>query len=221
MGILGVTGVSEMASDDDLAEELDVLARRASLALQNWQVQKQVFQTLADLTPRVDLIQALRAAGQYDENRLSQEELPISENELSQWVKEALTHYWGGPKLTESPLNQLQVVRNTAQELEGNTANALRAILRDAIDRVKPEGERRYTAEWILYNILEMKFMEGRKVREIALRLSMSEADLYQKAAGRDRRGRQSHHGNGKSIPKRKIGQLKPFPIADKYIKLI
>jgi hypothetical protein len=32
-----------------------------------------------------------------------------------------------------------------------------------------------------LYNILEMKFMEGRKVREVALRLAMSEADLYRK----------------------------------------
>jgi len=44
-----------------------------------------------------------------------------------------------------------------------------------------PEGERRFTAEWILYNILEMKFLEGRKVREIAMRLAMSEADLYRK----------------------------------------
>jgi hypothetical protein len=181
VGILGVTGVSQMATDDDLAEELDVLARRASLALQDWQIQKQVFQSLVDLTPRVDLIQALRAAGSYNEKRLSQEELPISENELSQWIKEALTHYWGGPKLTESPLNQFHIVRNMAHDMDGNTANALRAILRDAIDRVKPGGERKYTAEWILYNILEMKFMEGRKVREIALRLSMSEADLYRK----------------------------------------
>ena len=38
-----------------------------------------------------------------------------------------------------------------------------------------------FTAEWILYNILEMKFMEGRKVREIAMRLAISEADLYRK----------------------------------------
>jgi len=60
-------------------------------------------------------------------------------------------------------------------------ANALRSILRDAINQVKPEGERRFTAEWILYNILEMKFLEGRKVREIAIKLSMSEADLYRK----------------------------------------
>jgi len=57
----------------------------------------------------------------------------------------------------------------------------LRAILREAIERVRPEGERRFTGEWILYNILELKFLEGRKVREIAMRLAMSEADLYRK----------------------------------------
>jgi hypothetical protein len=33
----------------------------------------------------------------------------------------------------------------------------------------------------MLYNILEMKFIEGRKVREVAGRLAMSEADLYRK----------------------------------------
>ena len=54
-------------------------------------------------------------------------------------------------------------------------------ILRQAIEQVRPEGERRFTGEWILYNILELKFMEGRKVREVALRLAMSEADLYRK----------------------------------------
>jgi len=67
------------------------------------------------------------------------------------------------------------------KEHDGNPTNALRAILRQAIERLKPEGERRFTAEWILYNILELKFMEGRKVREVALRLAMSEADLYRK----------------------------------------
>ena len=47
-----------------------------------------------------------------------------------------------------------------------------------AVDQIKPEGDRRFTSEWILYNILEMKFIEGRKVREVAGRLAMSEADL-------------------------------------------
>jgi hypothetical protein len=39
----------------------------------------------------------------------------------------------------------------------------------------------KFTTEWILYNILEMKFIEGRKVRDVASRLAMSEADLYRK----------------------------------------
>jgi hypothetical protein len=75
----------------------------------------------------------------------------------------------------------LSVVQKTLEEHQDNPANALRAILRQAVDQVRPEGERRFTGEWILYNILEMKFMEGKKVREIAGRLSMSEADLYRK----------------------------------------
>jgi hypothetical protein len=108
-------------------------------------------------------------------------DVPLESTDLTQIVKDALTHYWGGPKLTNSPLIKLKVVQDLVNAHEGNTANALRAILRDAIDRTKPEGERRFTAEWVLYNILDMKFLEGKKVREIALRLAMSEADLYRK----------------------------------------
>ena len=37
------------------------------------------------------------------------------------------------------------------------------------------------TPEWLLYNILEMRFIQGRKVREIAERLAISESDLYRK----------------------------------------
>ena len=103
------------------------------------------------------------------------------ESDLANWVKDALTHYWGGPKLTQSPLIKLQVVQEMADEYDGNSSNALRALLRKAVDQVKPEGERRFTSEWILFNILEMKFIEGRKVREVASRLAMSEADLYRK----------------------------------------
>jgi hypothetical protein len=100
---------------------------------------------------------------------------------MNEWVKDALSHYWGGPKLTENPLMGLRIVQNALVDHDGNDANALRAILREAIDRTRPEGERRFTGEWILYNILQMKFVEGRKVREVATKLAMSEADLYRK----------------------------------------
>ena len=76
---------------------------------------------------------------------------------------------------------KLRIVQTVVNNYDGNASNALRALLRKAVDQVKPEGDRRFTSEWILYNILEMKFIEGRKVREVAGRLAMSEADLYRK----------------------------------------
>jgi len=58
----------------------------------------------------------------------------------------------------------------------------LRAVLKQAIERLRPDGQRQMTTpEWILYNILELKFLQGRKVREVARRLAMSESDLYRK----------------------------------------
>ena len=68
----------------------------------------------------------------------------------------------------------------TAQD--SNAVRALRNVLGRAIENLKPEGQRSLTTtEWILYNILEMRFLQGRKVRDVALRLAMSESDLYRK----------------------------------------
>ena len=36
-------------------------------------------------------------------------------------------------------------------------------------------------AEWTLYNIVDLRFIQGYKVRDVAKRLVMSEADLYRK----------------------------------------
>ncbi|MFZ5856287.1 MAG: hypothetical protein ACOYZ6_05595 [Chloroflexota bacterium] len=181
LGLLGVAHRSEQALDADQRDALWLLAERAGLALEDRQLQRQLFRSLEDLQPKVDMLQRLRAVGRYDSRvNLLTEELP-PESDLANWVKDALTHYWGGPKLTQSPLIKLQVVQELADDYEGNSANALRALLRKAVDQVKPEGERRFTSEWILFNILEMKFIEGRKVREVASRLAMSEADLYRK----------------------------------------
>jgi len=167
--------------EKDQRDSLWLLADRAVLALEDRLLQERVFRSLQDLQPRVDMLQRLRAFGRYDSRaNLLDPELP-PEADLANWVKDALAHYWGGPKLTNSPLMRLQVVRELAREHDDNPANALRALLRKAVDQVRPEGERRFTTEWILYNILEMKFIEGRKVREVAERLAMSEADLYRK----------------------------------------
>jgi hypothetical protein len=182
--LLGVLGVARRESQEmelDQRDSLWLLADRASLALEDRKLQQRVFHSLQDLQPQVDMIQRMRAAGRYDSRASLLNPVLPPESDLANWVKDALTHYWGGPKLTNSPLMRLQVVQEMAGEYDGNAANALRALLRKAVDQVKPQGERRFTTEWILYNILEMKFMEGRKVREVAGRLAMSEADLYRK----------------------------------------
>lgn len=188
LGLLGVEmdSAQSLGGDDQLASEhsqaLQRLAQRAALALEDRRRQQDAIGLLAVLTPQMEQLQRLRAETRYDgANLLNEPEILFESRDLSRWVKDALTHYWGGPKLTESPLLGLQVVQQAMDEHEDNPANALRAILRQAVEQVRPDGERRFTGEWILYNILEMKFMEGRKVREIAMRLAMSEADLYRK----------------------------------------
>lgn len=182
LGLMGVLRNPEQSLDDEQRDALTILSERAAIALHDRRRQQQAFSSLEALKPQMESIQRLRAAARYDQGEaLNARMEPIMDQDLTQWVKEALTHYWGGPKLTESPLMKLKVVQQVAAEQEESSTNALRSILRQAIEYTRPEGERRFTAEWILYNILEMKFMEGRKVREIALRLAMSEADLYRK----------------------------------------
>jgi hypothetical protein len=106
----------------------------------------------------------------------------IEDPEFNSMVRDALTHYWGGPKLTESPLLQLQVVQDELTDHDNNPTSALRDILARAIEQQRPEGSRSLAStEWILYNILEMKFVQGKRVRDVARRLAMSESDLYRK----------------------------------------
>lgn len=182
LGLMGILQNQSGEMDDEQLEAMALLQERAALALGDRRRQQQAVNSLEALAPQMEMIQSLRAAARYDETGvLTATGLPLEEQNLARWVKDALTHYWGGPKLTESPLLGLKLVQEALDEHEGNPTNALRAILRRAIEQTRPEGERRFTAEWILYNILEMKFMEGRKVREIAMRLAMSEADLYRK----------------------------------------
>lgn len=182
LGILGVARTSDQVIESEQRQALWLLANRATLALQDRKLQQRIFRSLEDLEPQVDLIQKMRAAGRYDSKMSLLTEEFEPDSDIATWVKDALNHYWGGPKLTQSPLLNFKIVQDAASEdYEGNSANALRAVLKRAVDQVKPEGERRFTTEWILYNILEMKFIEGRKVRDVANRLAMSEADLYRK----------------------------------------
>ncbi|MCB2180176.1 hypothetical protein KQH54_03540 [bacterium] len=182
IGLFGVLRREDHVLDDGLVETLDVLGARAAMALEDRLLQRQVLSSLEELGPKVELMQRLRAAFRFDQNEvlrdLSEFEPP---KDFSVWVKDAFSHYWGGPKLTESPLMNLRVVQDTVADHDGVPANALRAILKTALEQIKPDGDQKFTPEWTMYNILEMKFVEGRKVRDVAKRLAVSEADLYRK----------------------------------------
>ena len=102
-------------------------------------------------------------------------------DDVTVWVKDALTHYWGGPRLSDNPLLKWKVVQDAAAESGENEINALRSVLKKALEGLRPEGERSMSGEWMLYNLIDYKFFEKQKVKDIVRRLSMSEADFYRK----------------------------------------
>lgn len=186
--LLGVLGISARTPTPDLTEHetelVEALASQAELALEDRQLQLSVFEALDQIGSEMELLQQARSkprvAGATAQERV-EEELVVSAD-FNRAVKDALDHYWGGPKLTHSPLLQLSIVQKSLDEYDHNPTRALRAVLAEAIERLRPEGTRSMTApEWVLYNILELKVIQGHKVRDIALRLAMSESDLYRK----------------------------------------
>lgn len=181
LGLGGFLKTESRELDEEDHEAVLQLAERATLAIKDHSLQKQVIESLSALQTEVDYLQNIRAAANFNKRQLSSLEQPSMPEEMPDWVKDALTHYWGGPKLTNNPLINFKVVESVCEGQEGNRTNALREVLTEAIEKMKPSGERKFTSEWLLYNILELKFLQGKKVREVARRLAVSEADLYRK----------------------------------------
>jgi hypothetical protein len=185
--VIGLVGFQARSVKPDFSSDeeksIKALVDRAAVALADRLLQREVFRVVDRLVPEMEEIQRLRAESSYgsaESLATPIEDLP-SDKDVVELVRDALGHYWGGPRLTRSPLLGLRVVRREVEDHDHNPVNALRTILRRAIEGIRPEGDRRFTAEWMLYNILEMKFLQGRKVRDVAMRLAMSEADLYRK----------------------------------------
>ncbi len=160
---------------------LDQLLMQAGAALEDRRLQRAVLDAFSPLLSELRDIQRRGGMLRYSGERAVGFQL-VESPELPRWVHNALSHYWGGPRLTENPLLDLEVVRQAAAAYDGNAVKGLRAVLAQAIEQLRPDGERKLTApEWLLYNILEMKFLRGQKVREVAMRLAVSESDLYRK----------------------------------------
>jgi uncharacterized protein YggT (Ycf19 family) len=194
LGLLAVRARS-CTVEMDAAEwaEAEALLTQATAAIADRYVQEGVFATLQSILPDLERIQEWRSVVRYAPPSPKPEDVVHdallvtdprqgAEGPWQQWVKDALSHYWGGPKLTQSPLTDLKVVRRALKAHDDNIPRALRAVLQEAIDRQRPGGERKLTAsEWLIYNILDLRFVQGQRVRDIARRLAMSESDLYRK----------------------------------------
>jgi len=189
--LLGILGVWARAPQPDLAEDESAafsgLVAQAARVLDEMRRQDDVFLILEGLASQMDRVQKLHGVSRYGHLSTESEAPPASAlldgDQFSEWVKDALRDYWGGPRLTDSELLKLNIVwREMSQANDNNPVRALRAVLTRAIENLKPDGQRSLTTtEWVLYNILEMRFLQGRKVRDVALRLAMSESDLYRK----------------------------------------
>ncbi|MEN8098359.1 MAG: hypothetical protein ABFQ89_04735, partial [Chloroflexota bacterium] len=183
IGVLGLEepskSIQESYSAEGYDQRVDHLTAQIAEALEDRLLQQEVFAAMEGLLTRVSATR--RAVGEPDDEIEVDAEILDQEN-LTKLVRDALRHYWGGPRLTRSPLLQLKIVRQSASKHQGSLTKAMRAVLSEAIESLRPEGDRSLTtAEWVLYNILELKFLKRYQVREVARRLAMSESDLYRK----------------------------------------
>jgi hypothetical protein len=165
-------------------EIVDVLVDRASIAVEDAQLQRSILETLRGVAPEIEQVQQWGSQLRYaNPSALAQLDAdPLFTPEFHRAVRDALSHYWGGPKLVGNPLLNLAVVQAALGDNGNNPSQALRAVLRQSVETLRPSDDRDPMAnEWILYNILRMRFLQGKRVKEIVQELVMSESDFYRK----------------------------------------
>lgn len=185
IGIMGLEATSDtLELDMDERQMLMFFIRRAEQTLDDMLLQQEISAALEGLIPQLHMTRSRAEEVEYRPGRQQQQPAPAlpDPHESFEQVRAALRHYWGGPGMANSRLLDWQIVQDTVERNGDSPLNALRNILQEAIERQRPEGERSMTAyEWTLYNLLDLRFLEGKKVRDVARRMGISEGDLYRK----------------------------------------
>lgn len=196
--LIGVMGVWARSAAPDLQPEEQAVFRtlytRAARSLEDMRIVDELYARLEDLMESATAARTepgeMRYGNAAEAAQLVRQAAPESASaeghskapDLAEAIRDALRDYWGGPRLTDDRLLGLHTVETLLPEAEGNPAKAVRQMLQAAVEGLKPNGTRSLTAsEWTLYNILDLRFIQGKKVREVARQLAMSEADLYRK----------------------------------------
>ncbi len=183
IGVMGILANDSMRSGD-VANLIQTLTHQIEHALVMVQLQQRLFDTLRTMAPEMSTLQRVssRIEQATPEALQGLEDDVAMLPEFISLVRDALTHFWGGPKLSDSPLLTLKSVKRQTEEQSVPPPKALQLVLRQAIETLKPDIDSSLTAnESMLYNILDLRYIQGRKIRDIAHRLALSESDLYRK----------------------------------------
>jgi hypothetical protein len=178
---IGVIGIWARSNQPDLqAEEHAVfasLSMRAAEVLDDLRIQAELLERVEDviedeLPVRIEYQPpTVKTAGSF-----------LEQEEFIEIVHEALKHYWGGSRLVDERLLQLRIVTDAMQKDSANAAQAVRTVLSRAIERLKPKTPRSMIAsEWTLYNILDLRFVQGKRVKDVAPQMAMGDANFYRK----------------------------------------
>lgn len=186
---IGIVGIEARAQAFDLtpdeSERLHTFIHRIESTLDDMILQTEIYAALEGLLPQITITRGRADEVQYLPGRQPTKPTNTStldREEVVEQVKAALRHFGGGPGISSSRLLELAVVRNALPQNDNNATKALRDVLMTAINNQKPDGDPdMQSQEWMTYNILTLRFIENRKVRETAQRLYMSEANLYRK----------------------------------------
>jgi hypothetical protein len=187
--LIGILGLQARAIAVDLTADewltLHKEIKRAAETLDDLRLQSEIYAALEGLLPQITITRTRAAEVEYRPGRNGNKDTEadqIDKEQFNEQVKAALKHYWGGPGLTSSGLHELKIVREVLHENGDNPAKALRSVIQKAIDRQRPIGDRKMLSpEWMVYNILEERFIERHKVRDAANKLALSEPDFYRK----------------------------------------
>lgn len=187
---IGVMGIEQRAANPLTDEEhtrLESYSRRVARTLDDLRLQGEIYAALEGLLPQITTSRGSSGDVEYKPGYASPEPvLPIMDlpdrDHIVEQVGAALRHYYGGPGMSKSRLLDLQIVADALSAYDNNPVKALRAVLDDAIERQRPAGERDYRSqEWLLYNILDLRFLKKKMVRDTARMLYISDANLYRK----------------------------------------
>jgi hypothetical protein len=185
--LIGILGIQTDMSPVQIVDEQDTdllytYVRRTEQTLDDFILQGEIFAALEGLLPQLTINRSRADEVEYrSEYEKPHIEHSFTRDDIYEQVRAALRHYWGGPGITRSRLFDLQIVQQALNQVD-SPVQALRNTLQEALERLRPDSARSLTAsEWTFYNILDMRFVEGKKVRDVARRMSLSEPDLYRK----------------------------------------